>query len=182
MSSAFPVRRSRRSPTSSSSSPTTIGINGVGCYGSDRFKGKTPNLDALAETGLRFEQCYSMPTVQSVALRVDDGALRLSHRQQSVASRHEPSVARVLKQAGYATGMAGKWRQMADTPGDWGFDEYLTDPEASGYYLGDELHQERRAREDQAGLSTIPMSAWTSPWTSSNGIASNLSSSTIRRT
>jgi hypothetical protein len=28
----------------------------------------------------------------------------------------------------YATGMAGKWRQMKDTPGDWGFDEWLTDP------------------------------------------------------
>ena len=26
------------------------GIDGVGCYGSDRFKGKTPNLDSLAET------------------------------------------------------------------------------------------------------------------------------------
>ena len=29
-----------------------------------------------------------------------------------VSSRDEPSVARVLKQAGYVTGMAGKWRQM----------------------------------------------------------------------
>ena len=43
-------------------------------------------------------------------------------------------MARVLKQAGYATGMAGKWRQMRDTPGDWGFDEFLTDPSPSGYY------------------------------------------------
>src|SRR5712672_874870 len=38
------------------------GINGVGCYGSDRFKNKTPNIDALAASGVRFEQCYSMPT------------------------------------------------------------------------------------------------------------------------
>ena len=37
------------------------GIDGVGCYGSDRFKGKTPNLDALAKSGLRFERCYSTP-------------------------------------------------------------------------------------------------------------------------
>jgi arylsulfatase A-like enzyme len=35
------------------------GIGGVGCYGSDKFK--TPNLDQLAQTGTRFEYCYSMP-------------------------------------------------------------------------------------------------------------------------
>ena len=27
------------------------GLDGVGCYGSDRFRGKTPNLDQLAATG-----------------------------------------------------------------------------------------------------------------------------------
>jgi arylsulfatase A len=30
--------------------------------------------------------------------------------------------------------MAGKWRQMGDTPGDWGFDEWITDPTAGGWY------------------------------------------------
>jgi arylsulfatase A len=30
--------------------------------------------------------------------------------------------------------MAGKWRQMSDSPGDWGFDEYITDPTASGWF------------------------------------------------
>ena len=40
----------------------------------------------------------------------------------------------MLKQAGYATGMAGKWRQMGETPHAWGFDEYITDPSASGWY------------------------------------------------
>ncbi len=109
------------------------GINGVGCYGSDRFKGKTPNLDALAKSGLRFEQGYSMPTCNPSRCALMTG--RYGFRTGNKPSfKNEPSVARVLKQAGYATGMAGKWRQMADTPGDWGFDEYLTDPEASGYY------------------------------------------------
>jgi len=35
------------------------GIGGVGCCGSDRYK--TPNIDALARTGLRFESCFAMP-------------------------------------------------------------------------------------------------------------------------
>jgi arylsulfatase A len=26
-----------------------LGIDGIGCYGSDRFKNKTPNIDALAK-------------------------------------------------------------------------------------------------------------------------------------
>ena len=49
-------------------------------------------------------------------------------------SKDEWSVAKVLKQAGYATGEAGKWRQVGETPHDWGFDEYITDPTASGWY------------------------------------------------
>lgn len=110
-----------------------IGINGIGCYGSDRFKGKTPNIDALAKAGLRFEQCFSMPTCNPSRCALMTG--RYGFRTGNKPSfKSEPSVARVLKQGGYATGMAGKWRQMADTPGDWGFDEYLTDPEASGYF------------------------------------------------
>jgi len=35
------------------------GLDGVGCYGSDRFK--TPNIDRLAAEGIRFENCYSTP-------------------------------------------------------------------------------------------------------------------------
>ncbi len=109
------------------------GLNGVGCYGSDRFKGRTPNIDALAKSGLRFEQCYSMPTCNPSRCALMTG--RYGFRTGNNPSfKSEPSVAKVLKQAGYVTGMAGKWRQMDDTPGDWGFDEYVTDPEASGYY------------------------------------------------
>jgi len=114
------------------------GIDGVGCYGSDRFK--TPNIDALARTGLRFETCYSAPLCGPTRCEFITG--RYAFRtggltNQSAgepASRDEPSIARVLKQAGYATCEAGKWRQMGETPADWGFDEYLTDPTASGWY------------------------------------------------
>ena len=53
---------------------------------------------------------------------------------QPVARPAKSAIAKVLKQAGYATGMCGKWRQMGATPGDWGFDEYITDPTAGGWY------------------------------------------------
>lgn len=117
-----------------------FGLDGVGCYGSDRFKGKTPNLDKLAETGTRFTQAYSPPLCGPSRCTIMTG--RYVFRSGGVTNqaagrpsfRDEPSVARTLKQAGYATGMAGKWRQMADTPGDWGFDEWLTDPTAGGWF------------------------------------------------
>lgn len=129
-----------RSPAAEPTKPNIVfiladdyGINGVGCYGSDRFKDKTPHIDALAKTGLRFEQGYSMPTCNPSRCALMTG--RYGFRTGNKPSfMNEPSMAKVLKQAGYATGMAGKWRQMADTPGDWGFDDYLTNEEASGYF------------------------------------------------
>jgi len=116
------------------------GLDGVGCYGSDRFKGKTPNLDALAASGIRFTQCYSTPLCGPSRCVITTG--RYGFRTGGTSNgnagqpsfRNEPSVARTLKQAGYATGMAGKWRQMGDTPGDWGYDEWLTDPTAGGWF------------------------------------------------
>jgi arylsulfatase A-like enzyme len=116
------------------------GLDGVGCYGSDRFKGKTPNIDALAATGIRFERAYCTPLCGPTRCELMTG--RYGFRSGGLtnptghmpSSKEEPSLARTLRQAGYVTGMAGKWRQMGETPGDWGFDEYITDPTAGGWY------------------------------------------------
>lgn len=116
------------------------GLDGVGCYGSDRFKGKTPNLDKLAETGARFTHCYSMPLCGPSRCTINTGRYGFrtggltNQSAKDPSLKAEPSLARTLKQAGYVTGMAGKWRQMSDSPGDWGFDEFITDPTAGGWY------------------------------------------------
>jgi arylsulfatase A len=116
------------------------GMDGVGCYGSDRAKTLTPNLDALARSGTRFERCYSTPLCGPSRCLLMTGryGFRTGGLTNQTAGnpsyRDEPSVAKILKQTGYATGMAGKWRQMSDSPGDWGFDEYFTDPTASGWF------------------------------------------------
>ena len=109
-----------------------LGIDGINCYGSDRFKDKSPNIDALAKTGIRFERCYSAPLCGPSRCQIMSG--RYGFRTGGVNNqaahipsfKDEPSLAKTLKQAGYATGMAGKWRQMGDSPGDWGFDEFIT--------------------------------------------------------
>ena len=36
-----------------------VGCEPIGCYGGESFA--TPNIDALAKNGMKFEHCYSMP-------------------------------------------------------------------------------------------------------------------------
>ena len=119
------------------------GIDSFGCYGSDRAKGLTPNIDALAQSGVKFERGFATPLCGPSRCAIMTG--RYGFRtggltNQSAGNpsfKDEPALAKILKQAGYATGMAGKWRQMSDSPGDWGFDEFITDPTASGWFWKD---------------------------------------------
>ncbi len=114
------------------------GLDGVGCYGSDTFK--TPNIDALARGGLRFDNCYCTPLCGPTRCELITG--RYGFRTGGLTNRsagnptptEESSIARMMKQAGYVTGHAGKWRQMGALPGDWGFDEFITDPTACGCF------------------------------------------------
>jgi len=109
------------------------GIPGVGCYGG-AFK--TPNLDKLAAGGMRFESCFAAPLcAPSRALCMfgryafrtgvlDNGCGAAATPQREVC------IAKTLKQAGYATAIAGKWSQLTllSTPEEakaWGFDEFL---------------------------------------------------------
>src|SRR5581483_1996345 len=120
-----------------------VGIDLMGCYGSDRFK--TPNIDALASTGIRFETCYSTPLCGPTRCQFNTGRYPfrtggLTNRSWAAQGGMGPKaaaefpIARLLKQAGYATCSSGKWRQIEQTPGDWGYDEWLTDPAAGGWY------------------------------------------------
>ncbi|MDZ4289386.1 MAG: sulfatase-like hydrolase/transferase [Prosthecobacter sp.] len=119
------------------------GIDGVGCYGSDRFKGKTPNIDALAQSGTRFTQCYANPLCGPSRCTLMTGryVFRTGGTTNGNAGTPSPAkeigIAKVLKQAGYATAQAGKWRQVGAAPSDWGFDEYLSDPTAGGWFWQD---------------------------------------------
>jgi arylsulfatase A len=121
-----------------------LGLDGVGCYGADRYKTQTPNIDGLAKTGTRFEACYAAPLcgpsrcllmTGRYAFRTG-GLTNMSWRQggPGARSRDEYPIARLLKENGYATCQTGKWRQVGETPRDWGFDEYCTDGTAGGWY------------------------------------------------
>lgn len=104
---------------------------------------KTPNLDAMAAGGLRFERFYAgapvcSPTRASVLTgRANDRAGVLQH---GYALRlQEKTIAQALKQAGYVTGHFGKWHLNGlrgpgapilatddHHPGRFGFEEWVS--------------------------------------------------------
>jgi arylsulfatase A len=116
------------------------GLDDTGCYGSDRHKNRTPHIDALAAGGIRFERCYAEPLCGPTRCEINTGryAFRTGGLTNPTAGRpksqDEYPLARILKEAGYDTCSVGKWRQMGETPRDWGFDEYITDNTAGGWY------------------------------------------------
>ena len=134
-----------------------LGLDGVSCYGADKHQ--TPNIDKLAMSGTRFETCYAAPLCGPSRCLLMTG--RYAFRTGGIGngswrsggpgakSADEPSVAKLLKQGGYATGQAGKWRQVGETPRDWGFDEYVTDPTAGGWFWKDSY--EKNGEQVNAG-------------------------------
>lgn len=119
-----------------------LGKEWVGAYGSEEKV--TPHLDRLASAGVRIENCYT-PTVcgpsRTVALTGryllrsgftvhHDAAL---YGGGGLDPRREVTFARPLKEAGYATGIFGKWQinNLYDEPDvirQHGFEESLLWP------------------------------------------------------
>jgi arylsulfatase A len=133
-----------------------LGIDGLGCYGSDRFKGRTPNIDALAANGVRFDRCYSAPVCGPARCLFITGRypFRTGGLSNGSAGRlkptEEPSVAKILKQARYVTGMAGKWRQMGGLAGEWGFEDYrMSDVAASPSEVNGYIENGRTVQKEE---------------------------------
>ncbi|HWB00874.1 MAG TPA: sulfatase [Pirellulales bacterium] len=111
------------------------GYADVGCFGATGFS--TPNLDALAQQGTRFTNFHVAQPVCSAsrtALLTGCYPNRLGmHGALGPSAKHgisagETTLAELLKQRGYATGMAGKWHlghHPQFLPTRHGFDEYF---------------------------------------------------------
>jgi arylsulfatase A len=106
-----------------------LGINGLGCYGSDKFR--TPNIDRLAAGGTRYTNAYTAPLCGPSRALILTGryAFRTGATNQDATGEMKPSVEtmipKVLKQAGYKSAMIGKWGQLPLGPAEFGFDEHL---------------------------------------------------------
>ena len=89
-----------------------VGCETLGCYGGESYD--TPALDRLATGGSRYRHCYSLPTCHPtrIALLTGRYPFRLGNPQWGTFPQGAESktVAQLLKQAGYATAIAGKWQ------------------------------------------------------------------------
>jgi arylsulfatase A len=117
-----------------------VGLGNLHCTGGPF---QTPNLDALAAGGTRFEHCYSTPLCGPSRCQLLTGrypfrtGLINNQSHNAVAPGREKMIPTVMKQAGYATASVGKWGQICLGPGEWGFDEYLVF-KGSGRYWRDQ--------------------------------------------
>jgi len=98
----------------------------------------TPNIDRLAEKGIRFTQCYSQPLCTPSRVKIMTG--QYNYRNYDTFGYLNPkdkTFGNVMKSAGYKTCIAGKWQlngiykdrmrpggENTNRPYLFGFDEY----------------------------------------------------------
>ncbi|MFC1735445.1 sulfatase-like hydrolase/transferase [Candidatus Hydrogenedentota bacterium] len=96
-----------------------MGFSDVGCYGGEI---ETPNIDALAQNGVRFTHIYNNAKCGPTRASLLTGLY-----EQQVGDRrmkNAVTIAEVLKGAGYRTLMTGKWH-LARLPVQRGFDRHF---------------------------------------------------------
>ena len=113
------------------------GYQDLGCFGSTKLK--TPNLDQMATEGLKLTSFYAQPVcgVSRAALMTGSYPIRVAEpgnikRLHTVPHPDEVTMAEVLKSAGYATGLIGKWHLADNGNGPGGFNA-ATMPNAQGF-------------------------------------------------
>jgi arylsulfatase A len=87
---------------------------------------KTPHLDRLAAAGVRFEHCHVQPLCTPTRVQLMTGKYNVrNYLNFGTLVRTETTFAHLLRKAGYATAICGKWQlgREKDSPQHFGFDE-----------------------------------------------------------
>ncbi|MBA2112962.1 arylsulfatase [Bremerella alba] len=128
-----------------------MGFSDLGCYGGEI---ETPNLDQLAQGGIRFTQFYNTarccPTRAALLTGLHQHQAGIGHMvgdygipsYQGYLNDQCVTIAEALRGAGYTTLMSGKWH-VGSRPEHWptkrGFDRYWGTPSGGGVYFKDTL-------------------------------------------
>lgn len=109
-----------------------LGFSDLGCYGSEI---ETPNLDQLAQRGLRFNQFYNTAKCHSSRICLMTGLYMFQAGNKKMD--RGVTIAEALRPSGYHTMMVGKWHLDAE-PTDRGFDRYFGHLSgATNFFTGD---------------------------------------------
>jgi len=156
----------------------------IGAYGNPAIR--TPNLDSLAATGIRFENCW----VQHAACMpsracIFTGRYPMAHRVRSNGvplPEHETTLAHVFLRNGYRTGGAGKFHFLPHYP--YRSPLPMMETHAGPYYGFEEFHlgEDGRSGEhwvwihknhpehDKTPDHEIPLELHNSHWSASHTI------------
>ncbi len=112
-----------------------LGAEGLGSYGSTIYK--TPNLDKMADQGIRFDNAYATPLCTPTRVMLMTGQYPnrtgftnlISNDKKARMPGTLKTFGTYFKNAGYKTAVAGKWQlgrfdQFSNQPMEHGFDEY----------------------------------------------------------
>ena len=84
---------------------------GYECVAANGGGYKTPNLDKLAAGGMRFTHAYATPLCTPSRVQLMTGRYNVrNYLNFGTLVRSETTFAHLLKKAGYATGVCGKWQ------------------------------------------------------------------------
>jgi len=135
-----------------------LGYGDLACYGHPR--NKTPHLDRMAREGLKFTDYHAngpMCSPTRAALLTGKYQHRFGRPFERALSAKSPhiglpadavTIPQVLKNAGYATGMYGKWHlgyQAPHVPTRFGFDDFRGLLTGDGDHIS---HISRSGKED----------------------------------
>ena len=101
-----------------------MGYEALSSNGSETCK--SPNLDKLAAEGVRFTNCFSNPICTPSRAKIMTGQYNVrNYVKFGILDRGQTTFAHQLKEAGYATAIAGKWQlgKEKDAPQHFGFEK-----------------------------------------------------------
>ena len=160
-----------------------LGYAEVGCYGQKKIK--TPNIDKLAAQSMKFTQHYSgnpvcAPSRCALMTGKHTGHTQVRGNKQVGGAEgwklgstiggqwplkaNTTTVAKILKEAGYATGAFGKWGlgivNSTGNPNKQGFDEfygYICQRQAHTYYPNHLWHNDKVVKipENENGKEAV---------------------------